>query len=87
MHAGVQASQKCEKEATRTDWTPIKRMTAFRKSQAIKHGVKRTSDGLPVVEAGELVGCGPIVTGANFWTWKNLVENGLRTIVMEIGTE
>jgi len=23
----------------------------------------------------------------NFWTWKNLMENGLRTIVLEIGTE
>ena len=41
----------------------------------------------PGGEAGELIGCGPIVTGSSFWTWKNLMENGLRAVVMEIGTE
>ena len=87
MHQGCDLLMKCEKEAKRTDWTPIKRMTAFRKSQAIKQWCEKNTRWAPGGEAGELVGCGPIVTGANFWTWKNLVENGLRTIVAEIATE
>jgi hypothetical protein len=87
MHQEYKLLMKCEKEAKRTDWTPIKRMTAFRKSQAIKQWCEKNTRWAPGGEAGELVGCGPIVTGANFWTWKNLVENGLRTIVAEIATE
>ena len=67
--------------------TFIKRMTAGRKAEAIKQWCEKNVRWAPRGEAGELVGCGPIVTGANFWTWKNLVENGLRAIVMEIGTD
>src|SRR6056300_264402 len=87
MHEEYKVLTKWEKEARRKDWTPIKRMTAFRKSQAIKQWCENNVRWAPGGEAGELVGCGPIVTGDNFWTWKNLVENGLRTIVLEIGTD
>jgi hypothetical protein len=86
MHEEYKVLVKLEKEARRT-WTPIKRMTAFRKSQAIKQWCEKNTHWAPGGEAGELIGCGPIVTGSSFWTWKNLVENGLRTIVLEIGTE
>ena len=55
----------------------ITRMTATRKERAIQRWCeKSTSWAL----SGELVGHGG-------WTWENLVENGLRTIVLEIGTE
>ena len=68
--------------------TPIKRMTAARKQQAIRTWCERRprSWGLSG-SAGDLIGCGPIVTGSIFWNWKNLMENGLHAIVMEIGTE
>jgi len=86
MHEKYKVLMKWEKEARRT-WTPIKRMTAFRKTQAIKQWCEKNVSLAPGGQAGELVGCGPIVTWTNFWTWKNLVENGLRTIVLEIGTD
>jgi hypothetical protein len=86
MHEEYKVLIKCEKEARRT-WTPIKRMTAFRKTQAIKLWCENNVRWAPGGEAGELIGCGPIVTGSSFWTWKNLVENGLRTIVLKIGTD
>jgi hypothetical protein len=86
MHEEYKVLMKCEKEARRT-WTPIKRMTAFRKTQAIKLWCENNVRWAPGGEAGELIGCGPIVTGSSFWTWKNLVENGLRTIVLKIGTD
>ena len=86
MHEEYRVLMKWEKEARRT-WTPIKRMTAFRKSQAIKQwcekNVRWTSGG----EAGELVGHISTAAAYHSWTWKNLMENGLRTIVLEIGTE
>jgi hypothetical protein len=87
MHEEYKVLTKWEKEAGRKDWTPIKRMTAFRKSQAIKQWCEKNVSLAPGGQAGELIGCGPIVTWSNFWTWKNLVENGLRAIVMEIGTD
>ena len=65
-------------------------MTAFRKTQAIKlwceNNVRWASGG----ETGELVGylSTAAVNGpTSGWTWKNLMENGLRAVVMEIGTE
>ena len=89
MHEEYKVLMKWEKEARRT-WTPIKRMTAFRKTQAIKlwceNNVRWASGG----EAGELVGylSTAAVNGpTSGWTWKNLMENGLRAVVMEIGTE
>ena len=89
MHEEYKVLERWEKEARRT-WTPIKRMTAFRKTQAIKlwceNNVRWASGG----EAGELVGylSTAAVNGpTSGWTWKNLMENGLRTIVLEIGTD
>jgi hypothetical protein len=86
MHEEYKVLEKWEKEARRT-FDPIKRMTAFRKNMAIKQWCEKNVRWAPGGEAGELIGCGPIVTGFNFWTWKNLMENGLRTIVLEIGTD
>ena len=87
MHEEYKVLMKWEKEARRTDWTPIKRMTAFRKSQAIKLWCEKNTRWAPGGEAGELVGCISTAAAYHSWTWKNLVENGLRTIVVEIATE
>ena len=89
MHEEYRVLMKCEKEARRT-WTPIKRMTAFRKSQAIKLWCENNVRWAPGGEAGELVGylSTAAVNGpTSGWTWKNLMENGLRTIVLKIGTD
>ena len=90
MHEEYKVLMKWEKEARRTDWTPIKRMTAFRKSQAIKQWCVKNVRWAPGGEAGELVGYLSTATvngPTSGWTWKNLMENGLRTIVLEIGTD
>jgi hypothetical protein len=89
MHEEYKVLMKWEKEARRT-WTPIKRMTAFRKTQAIKLWCEKNVRWATGGEAGELVGylSTAAVNGpTSGWTWKNLMENGLRTIVLEIGTE
>ena len=89
MHEEYKVLMKCEKEARRT-WTPIKRMTAFRKTQAIKLWCEKNVRWASGGEAGELVGylSTAAVNGpTSGWTWKNLMENGLRTIVLEIGTD
>ena len=88
MHEEYKVLMKWEKEARRT-WTPIKRMTAFRKSQAIKQWCEKNVRWATGGEAGELVGrlSTAGADGCGAWTWKNLMENGLRAVVMEIGTE
>ena len=88
MHEEYKVLMKCEKEARRT-WTPIKRMTVFRKTQAIKLWCEKNAGWASGGEAGELVGrlSTAAADGCGAWTWKNLTENGLRTIVLEIGTE
>jgi hypothetical protein len=88
MHEEYKVLMKWEKEARRT-WTPIKRMTAFRKTQAIKLWCEKNVRWATGGEAGELVGrlSTAGADGCGAWTWKNLMENGLRAIVMEIGTE
>ena len=89
MHEEYKVLMECEKEARRT-WTPIKRMTAFRKTQAIKLWCEKNTRWASGGEAGELVGylSTAAVNGpTSGWTWKNLMDNGLRTIVLEIGTE
>jgi hypothetical protein len=86
MHEEYKVLMKWEKEARRT-WTPFKRMTAFRKSQAIKQWCEKNVRWAPGGEAGELVGCISTTAAYHSWTWKNLMENGLRAVVMEIGTE
>lgn len=90
MHQAWSEIQKWENELKkeRARARPlITRMTMARKKLAIQRWCEKNASRAPRGEAGELVGCGPIVTGSNFWTWKNLVENGLRTIVLEIGTD
>ena len=87
MHEEYKVLMKWEKEARRT-WTPIKRMTAFRKTQAIKLWCENNVRWAPGGEAGELVGhLSTAAVPTSGWTWKNLMENGLRAVVMEIGTE
>ena len=89
MHEEYKVLMKWEKEVRRT-WTPIKRMTAFRKTQAIKLWCEKNTRWASGGEAGELVGylSTAAVNGpTSGWTWKNLMENGLRTIVLEIGTD
>ena len=87
MHEEYKVLTKWEKEARRKEWTPIKRMTAFRKSQAIKQWCEKNVSWAPGGEAGELVGHISTAAAYHSWTWKNLMENGLRTIVLEIGTD
>ncbi len=90
MHQTWALVQRWEKEAKKEQARArplITRMTAARKKRAIQRWCEKNADRCPGGTAGELIGCGPIVTGSSFWTWKNLMENGLRAIVMEIGTE
>ena len=98
MHAEYKTLMKWDKEVKRTDSTPIKRMTVFRKSQAIKAWCERMDmDGKVLPNVGFmnhfnkaiLVGCVSSIgaTEDEGWTWKNLVEWGLRMIVLEIGNE
>ena len=99
MHAEDKNMQKWDKEVNGT-WTGIKRMTVRHKSEAIKawcEGSFTAGKVLPNVKLHErdtvneaiLVGCVSSIaaTEDGGWTWKNLVEWGLRTIVMEIGTD
>ena len=87
MHEEYKVLERWEKEARRT-FDPIKRMTAFRKSQAIKLWCEKNTSWAPGGEAGELVGrLSTAAVPISEWTWEKLVENGLRTIVLEIGTD
>ena len=87
MHEEYKVLMKCEKEVRRT-WTPIKRMTAFRKTQAIKLWCEKNTRWASGGEAGELVGhLSTAAVPTSGWTWEKLVENGLRTIVVEIAAE
>ena len=87
MHEEYKVLMKWEKEVRRT-WTPIKRMTEFRKTQAIKLWCEKNTRWASGGEAGELVGhLSTAAVPTSGWTWENLVENGLRTIVVEIATE
>mgnify|MGYP005695457443 CR=1 FL=1 len=88
MHEEYKVLERWEKEARRDDWTPIKRMTAFRKTQAIKLWCEKNTRWAPGGEAGELVGhLSTAAVPTSGWTWENLVENGLRSIVVEIAAE
>jgi hypothetical protein len=99
MHAEYKNLVKFDKMATST-YGGIKRMTVRHKSEAIKAWCEVQFDfgevlpnvKLPkwdTVNEAIFVGCEFCVgaTEDGRWTWKNLVEWGLRTIVMEIGTE
>jgi len=99
MHAEYKNLMKWDKVATST-YGGIKRMTVRHKSEAIKawcEGSFTAGKVLPNVKLHErdtvneaiLVGCVSSIaaTEDGGWTWKNLTEWGLRTIVMEIGTD
>jgi hypothetical protein len=87
MHDENKVLVKWEKRAN-SIWTPIKRMTASRKSRAIKAWCEKNTHRAPGGDAGELIGhISTTATDSKSWSWKNLVEHGLRTIVLEIGTE
>ena len=90
MHQTWVDVQKWDKEVKKEQARArplITRMTAARKNRAIQRWCEKNADRCPSGTAGDLIGCGPIVTGSIFWNWKNLMENGLHAIVMEIGTE
>ena len=97
MHAEYKNLMKFDKVATST-YDGIKRMTVRHKSEAIKAWCERMdTDGKVLPNVGFmshfnkaiLVGCVSSIaaTEDGGWTWKNLTEWGLRTIVMEIGTD
>lgn len=85
MHAEYKVLEKWDKEVRR-DCTPIKRMTTWRKGQAIMIWCDKSNKlWTPTRDSKELVrGC---TDQFAFWTWKNLVEYGLNMIVLGIGTD
>ena len=85
MHAEYKVLEKWDKQVN-CPWTPIKRMTTWRKGQAINAWCDKTNKfWTPTRDSRELVrGC---TDQFAFWTWKNLVEYGMKMIVLEIGTE
>ncbi len=85
MHAEYKVLKKWDKE-TRRECTPIKRMTTWRKGQAIMTWCDKTNKfWTPTRDSRELV-CGCTDQFA-FWTWEKLTEYGMKMIVFEIGTE
>ena len=97
MHTEYKNLEKFDKVTTST-YGGIKRMTVRHKSEAIKAWCERMdTDGKVLPNVGfmshfnkaTLVGCVSSIdaTEDGGWTWKNLTEWGLRTIVMEIGTD
>ena len=74
MHAEYKVLKKWDKQVN-CPWTPIKRMTTWRKGRAI----------MTWCDSRELV-CGCTDQFA-FWTWEKLTEYGMKMIVFEIGTE
>ena len=86
MHQVWAEVQKWEKEVKKK--IPlIKRMSATRKAEAIHAFCRKCYDSGKVEDDSALVGS---LSGYNLveaWTWERLVDNGLRAIVMEIGTE
>ena len=86
MHHTWEEVQKWEKEVKK-ELPLIKRMSATRKAEAIHAFCRKCYDSGKVEDDSVLVGS---LFGYNLveaWTWEMLVENGLRAIVMEIGTE
>ena len=85
MHAEYKVLKKWDKE-TRRNCTSIKRMTTWRKGQAIMTWCDKTNKfWTPTRDSRELV-CGCTDQFA-FWTWEKLTEYGMKMIVFEIGTE
>ena len=86
MHQTWAEVQKWEKEVKK-ELPLIKRMSATRKAEAIHAFCRKCYTSGKVEDDSALVGS---LSGYNLheaWTWERLVDNGLRAIVMEIGTE
>jgi hypothetical protein len=89
MHEDYEVLERWEDQLKRCIEKHIERMTAHHKREAIKTFCKGCYMSGVVEDDSALVGC-LSEAGADHcgsWTWKNLVEYGLRAIVMEIGTE
>ena len=86
MHQVWVEVQKWEKEAKKV--IPlIKRMSAVRKAEAIWGFCRKCYTTGKVEDDATLIGNISEYTFHRAWTWERLVDNGLRAIVMEIGTE
>ena len=86
MHQVWVEVQRWEKEVKKV--IPlIKRMSAVRKAEAIHAFCRKCYTTGKVEDDAALVGNISGYTFRGAWTWERLVENGLRAIVMEIGTE
>ena len=86
MHQVWVEVQKWEKEVKKV--IPlIKRMSPVRKAEAIHAFCRKCYTTGKVEDDAALVGNISGYTFRGAWTWKRLVDNGLRAIVMEIGTE
>ena len=78
--------QKWEKEVKKV--IPlIKRMSPVRKAEAIHAFCRKCYTTGKVEDDAALIGNISGYTFRGAWTWERLVDNGLRAIVMEIGTE
>ena len=86
MHQVWVEVQKWEKEVKKV--IPlIKRMSQVRKAEAIHAFCRKCYTTGKVEDDAALVGNISGYTFRGAWTWERLVDNGLRAIVMEIGTE
>jgi hypothetical protein len=86
MHRVWAEVQKWEKEVKKV--IPlIKRMSPVRKAEAIHAFCRKCYTTGKVEDDATLIGNISGYTFREAWTWKRLVDNGLRAIVMEIGTE
>tara|TARA_Y100000817_G_scaffold84572_1_gene65553 strand:- start:11522 stop:12370 length:849 start_codon:yes stop_codon:yes gene_type:complete len=86
MHQVWAEVQKWEKEVKKV--IPlIKRMSPVRKAEAIHAFCRKCYTTGKVEDDAALVGNISGYTFRGAWTWERLVDNGLRAIVMEIGTE
>ena len=86
MHQVWVDVQKWEKEVKKV--IPlIKRMSPVRKAEAIHAFCRKCYTTGKVEDDAALVGNISGYTFRGAWTWERLVDNGLRAIVMEIGTE
>ena len=89
MHREWDALEKWETEVKNIRLSFIRRMTPFRKAEAIHAFCRKCYNSGEVVDDSVLVGCvsGEAADQRRAWTWERLVDNGVRAIVMEIGTE
>jgi len=85
MHHTWAEVQKWENEVKNVPF--IKRMSAVRKAEAIHAFCRKCYTSGKVEDDTALVGNISGYTLREAWTWERLVDNGLRAIVMEIGTE